>query len=144
MKILFTSSNSPLSVIIRSITKEPVSHCAILCEDYVVQSNLLGIGIEDYTTLQKSATIVYELDIPDNYQRIFNLFAEYRNAPYDIGALLYLGLRYLIPQLPKANLWRQSGSFLCTEWVTEYLDGQVDSTISPYQLYLKLKEKLNE
>lgn len=60
---------------------------------------------------------------------------------YDFGALFYLALRVLFPWLPKKNLWQTSGMFLCTEWVTEVLEGEEDSMITPYKLFLRLKEE---
>jgi hypothetical protein len=60
---------------------------------------------------------------------------------YDFTGLLYMGLRYLLPFLPRHNLWAISGSFLCTELITEVIDGEEDPDITPYNLYLSLKEK---
>ena len=82
--------------------------------------------------------IVYSLDVPDHPERILDGIARKRHALYDFGAMFYLGLRCLLPWLPKKNLWQCTGMDMCTEWATDILDGEPDSMITPYQLYQKL------
>lgn len=138
MRILFTRSGTPLSRAIRAVTKEPVSHCAIQLGELVVHSNLYGVHLETLHYFQTHSEIVYEVDIPDNIEGLHNSLDRDEGKWYDIGALLYLGLRYVIPCLPKKNLWQCSGMYLCTEFVTEVINGEADSLVTPYQLYVKL------
>lgn len=141
MQILFTKSNSLLSRMIRKVTGEPVSHCAIASNGYVVHSNLRGVIIETRDYFEAHSQVVYTVEIEDCMDRVTELLATESHATYDIGALLYLGLRYLIPALPKKNLWQSSGMYLCTEWVTTAVNQKTDSMITPYQLYLTLSNK---
>lgn len=140
MEILFTRSNSPLSRIIRHLTKEPVSHCAISINGWIIHSNLYGIHadpIEKFTS-----EVIYRVPVEYNAEALISALAAYQGKHYDFGALLYLGLRSVCPVLPKKNLWQTTGMFLCTEWVTTVLDEKEDSMITPYQLYLKLKDRI--
>jgi hypothetical protein len=141
MRILFTKSRYPLSKVILAVTKEPVSHCAISYGPWVIHSNLRGVHVELCTSFEKTSEIVFSVPVRDNWPATLRALSTSEFRPYDIGALLYLGLRYLCPWLPKKNLWQSSGMFLCTEWVTAVLDGTPDSMITPYGLYLRLKEK---
>lgn len=141
MRILFTRSELLLSKAIRAVTKEPVSHCAIECAGWVIHSNMYGVHVELPQTFEKRSEIVYSVDIPFDISRVMNVLAKNEQKPWDFGAALYMGLRYLLPFLPKKNLWQSSSMYLCTEWVTEVLGGVPDSLITPYQLYLKLKSK---
>jgi hypothetical protein len=86
-----------------------------------------------------NSSIIESVELPDNLEKVINLLAKYDGNFYDFGALFYLGLRSLFPFLPKANLWQTTGMFLCTEWITEVVDGKENSMITPHQLYLKLK-----
>lgn len=139
MQILFTTSNSLLSRLIRRVTKEPVSHCAIAHNNWVIHSNLLGVHMELASTFTKHSKVVHSVQIPENMDKLMHVMSQYDQRPYDFGALLYLGLRFCMPFLPAKNLWQTTGMFLCTEWVTEFLFGGEDHTITPYQLYLRLK-----
>lgn len=142
MNVIFTRSDSIMSRIIRRITGEGVSHCALATPEYVIHSNMLGLhinSIEEFAET-KGMSIMYSVNVPDNYELLFRKFAEHRNSKYDFGALAYLWARFLIPCLPKANLWQTSGMLLCTEWITEYINDEEDSMITPYKLYLKLSK----
>lgn len=144
MRILFTKSSSPLSRVIRAVTKEPVSHCAIDCSGWILHSNLYGVHVELPQTFTSHSEIVYSIDIPFDINKIMATLAKDELKFYDYGALLYLGLRYLFPFLPKKNLWQSSNMYLCTEWVTDVLASNPDSMITPYQLYLQLVSKQGE
>lgn len=140
MRLLFTKSGSLLSRAIRWLTKEPISHCAIEFGGYVAHSNLLGVHIELKETFEAHSTVVFAIGIEDSPMRLHMALEKADQHPYDFGALLYLGLRCLCPWLPKANLWQTTGMYLCTEWVTEVLYGEADSTITPFQLYERLNK----
>lgn len=140
MQVLFTRSNSILSRMIRHVTGEPVSHCAISCGGWIVHANLLGVHVELPQTFTKHSEVVYSIELPYDQDKLMVTLSKYDQRPYDFGALLYLGLRFLLPFLPVKNLWQTTGMFLCTEWVTEFLFGGEDHTITPYHLYLRLSK----
>lgn len=140
MRILFTKNNSIVSRLIRRVTGEPVSHCVVDCGGWIIHSNFLGVHVELIQSFEKSSEIVFECGIPYDTQRVMSALAAHEGAMYDFGGMAYLGLKCLFPFLPKKNLWQHTGMYLCTEWVTEILDGRPDSMITPYQLYLKLSQ----
>lgn len=127
-----------MSRLIRRVTKEPVSHVVVAAAGYVIHSNLLGVHAEPKQTFKSE--FVYSIDLPPNYERLLGLFIKRRGSLYDFGALFYLGLRVLLPFLPKKNLWQSSGMYLCTEWAEEVIDVEADAMLTPYKLYLKLSE----
>jgi hypothetical protein len=146
VRILFTYGHNPLSSAIRHITDEPVSHVAIQTDqDRIIHSNFLGLHIEDsedfFFFSRLFDFIEVEVDDIKFYSRLAALHAEYRG--YDFKALLFLGIRYLLPKswTPKVNLWEVTNQYICTELVSFMLDGEPDSMITPYQMYLKLKQK---
>jgi len=142
--LLFTASNMPGSWLIRNVTKEPLSHVGIQIGDAIIHSTILkGVTVDSYNQFMCNKTIVWSipLNVPkDHLYEIPNTLG----AKYDILGLLYLGLRYLIPILPKKNLWQMTGMFMCTEFVTDVINEKEDSMITPYGLYTKLKDKKND
>jgi hypothetical protein len=149
MNILFTRSNTWMSKIIREVTGEPVSHCAIRAEGFVIHVNLLGLQIEKTEDFYKTNQLIYHVELGDGrigsrhagLTFLLEKISGKGRMAYDIGALLYLGARYILPFLPKKNLWQCTGMYLCTELITEILDNKEDSMITPYKLYLKLANK---
>jgi len=140
MDILFTTTQSPLSKAIRGLTEEPVSHCALYQDGWVLHSDLLGVRVEPFSVFTKRNTILHVLQAPDA-RELLSLAEKYAGKKYDYLGLLYLGARYIIRWLPKANLWQTTGMFLCTELVTSAIHSEEDSMITPYKLYLKLKKE---
>lgn len=138
MRLLFTRSEKIASRLIRLVTGEPVSHCAIEVGNYVIHSNFLGVISELKEDFLGSVTVWGSIELPDDYQKMFDVTCRGFGRKYDFGALLYLAVRVLCPWLPKKNLWQCSGMFLCTEWVTHVVDGQADSMITPFKLYERL------
>lgn len=128
-----------MSRVIRCITGEDVSHCALRVHGWILHSNLYGV----HAVLPQDfhGEVVYSIEVAYNPEAVVRALAEYQGRAYDFGALLYLALRICCPWLPKQNLWQSSGMFLCTEWVTQVVDGRADSMITPYQLYQRLKER---
>lgn len=148
MIILFTRNNTVLSRIIRGITGEEVSHCAICISDYVIHINLLGLQVQHVVDFSQNNIVVDSIPIhgpaPADIAELLEKLVGNGRMGYDYLGLLYLGLRYLLPGLvPKQNLWQVSGMFLCTEFVTNFLDGREASTTTPGQLALYLKD-INE
>ncbi len=140
MRILFTKSDSILSKVIRAVTKEPVSHCAIECSGWIIHSNLYGVHVELPQNFLNHSEIMYSVEIPFDPNKVMATLAKDEFKFWDIGAALYIGLRCWLPFLPKKNLWQSSDMYLCTEWVMDALEEVPDPMITPYQLYLKLKE----
>lgn len=127
-----------MSRLIMAVTDDPCSHVVIEAAGFVIHSNLLGVHAEDSAGFKPD--IVFSVPIPSSYDKLLGVFAGANGSPYDFGAMFYLGARKLCPWLPKKNLWQCTGMFLCTEWVTRYLDGVEDSEITPYKLYKRLLE----
>ena len=146
--ILFTKKDKWGSKLIRKVTGEPVSHCAILKGLKVIHSSWEkgGVTQESFFDFGGENQIVYHVDIPiKNHEEFIKLLDKTYNKPYDILGFIYLGLRLLFPSVaPKANLWQITGMFLCTEFVTYLLDKKEDSQITPYKLYLKLSEEVKQ
>lgn len=140
IELLFTASNAIGSRIIRGVTKEPVSHVAIhIIGTGVMHSTLLqGVVMENYDEFVSNKTTVISHPV-----KITNPFAftHLIGHWYDLLGLLYLGIRYFIPILPKKNLWQVTGMFMCTEFATKVLLGKENSMITPYQLLLKFQER---
>jgi len=144
MYLLFTRSNSIMSRLIRSVTGEPVSHVAVSYGDLVIHSNLLGVRQEFLSTFTKHSTVVYSLEVSGNID-VWEKLKQYEGSTYDFGALFYLLLlhvpviRSILPS--NKNLWQSTSMFLCTEWAITVTDGEEDSVITPYQLYLRKAKK---
>ena len=115
MKILFTKSDLLGSKLIRAVTEEPVSHCAILHGDQVTHSTFYGVVTESYEEFAAVNEVVHSVEV----KNAPILIKGHKGSCYDFGAFIYLGLRLLFPLiLPKKNLWQTTGMFLCTEFVT--------------------------
>lgn len=139
MEILFTTTNLITSRLIKKITKEPVSHCAIRIGAFVIHSNFKGVIIEPYSVFIRANQVIYKISGLTYPIKIDRTLRKHYGKSYDFGALFFLGLRYLCPKLvSKQNLWQSTGMFLCTEFVTQFLDEKENSLITPYKLYLKL------
>ena len=144
--ILFTHGKNPLSWLICKLTKEPTSHCAIQYDGWVLHSNFYGVHWERRLEFEHKCEIVHAVAVEDDPKRLITLAAEFGGkAGYDFFGLAYLGLRFALRMiglhLPKKNLWQMSGMFLCTEWVSLYANGEVDSEITPEKLYERLLTK---
>lgn len=143
MQILFTAGHSWFSRTIQHVLDEPVSHVAIQCGETVIHSNLLGVHVISTATFHKHATVILRYNTPDQPQKILDALSRVDRSMYDFGALLFLGFaflarRYLHVPLPKMNLWQATGMYLCTELVTEVIDGEADSLTTPYGLFKRL------
>lgn len=144
----------PASKLIMELTGESVSHTVIRNGNFVYQSSFSGVEqvrtndfLSKYTvgfSLCPSVYGRYRLN-DDLVERLIERVVKLRGTPYDFPSLLYLGLRYSLfnafkISIPKKNLWQVSGLFLCTEFVEDVIGINTDSMITPYKLYLKLKE----
>ena len=150
MRILFAKSGSPLSILIRAITREPVSHCAIQIGDFVVHSNLLGVHIEGAKHFRTAVTVLYEVETnhPDAVAMLLlaKMLDQYEGSLYDFGGFAFLGVWLILKRwfklpIPQVNLWREPGHYLCTEFVTAVINQKPDGMVTPYQLYLTIKDR---
>jgi len=141
MEVLFARSTKIGSILIQEVTKEDCSHCAILDSSIsmVVHSSFGGVARLPLKDFLAGHTIVHRVRLGIELNEAKIPFG----ASYDYAAFLYLGLKFLLMQigikLPKVNLLNISGAFICTELVSLEVLGAVDSTITPHQLYEKLK-----
>lgn len=145
MKVLFTAGNSFVGRAIRYMTREPVSHVALQIGDLVVHSTLFGPEVRSINYFNKKYKIVYTVDLPDSHISVAPVLDRYDKRAYDYWCLVYLGMRYAALRalgiaLPKVNLWEVSGMYTCTEFVTGILLEKPDSMITPYGLFLKMKQ----
>lgn len=149
MKVLFIDGTSILGKAIKDLTGDPVSHVALEFPNLgiIVHSNLLGLHIEWASHFREGHIIKYEIEIPstpeEDKEKLTKFLDKYEFTMYDFGALLFLGMIFLIRKyvkipMPKQNLWQMTGMFMCTEWATDYVYNEEDSMIRPYTLYLKL------
>jgi hypothetical protein len=130
MKLIWTKSHLPLSVVIRAITGDDCSHFAFVFESQsnglVFQSNLLGTGTEFFSKLAKSwgFQVVHETDLTMDVaeeDRAWDIIVnEYSDVGYNFKGALYLGWRKLLFRIfkrpiPKANRWAQPGTMFCDQ-----------------------------
>ena len=143
MKVLFTTRNSVVSNLIKKVTHEAVSHCAIESHGFIVHSNQHGVLIEPLSKFKKKNQIVDSVDVGKGNKKLLKALSQTHRKGYDIPGLLYLGLKFSLGKigikLPKKNLWQTTGMYLCTEFVTHVLDGKENSMITPGQLLNRLK-----
>lgn len=139
--VLFTRSRLLGSRLIRAVTGEPISHCAMLDTDtwIVTHSTLSGIRKDTLAKFKLVNEIRYI--VPVYPSRSPN-----PSAHYDYGAFLYLGLKLILSKvgirLPKKNLWQSTGMYICTEFIS----GQVlekELQLTPMGLYRLLTSKRN-
>jgi hypothetical protein len=93
-----------------------------------------------YEWAQKNQLIAVESwpkSVPD--PKIEDL-AQHGGSWYDVGALLFLAMCYLFRASPKKNLWNHPNAKMCTEYVTKVLLGTENSTITPWELRLLVKD----
>lgn len=158
MKIIWTKSTKPLSLLIRWVFNEPVSHVAFVFDHkLVIHSNLLGVNLQWFNTFKKHCEIVYckeyDLTLEQEEEIYQGLLDTYDGASYDWGAFIFLAYRGLLWRLfnipiPNKNPWAHKGMFLCDElvtvlppWLVE-LPNDVDFGImTPYKVYNILKEQ---
>lgn len=156
MRLIWTKSKLPLSVAIRTVLQEPVSHFGIVFDNGIVfHSNLLGSHIEWFGTFSKHCEIVYSLEFTLNLEdeeKIYRAILDtYDDKPYDYGALFYFAYRAILLRtigkpLPTTNELQSADKFLCTELATCLPDNIIPAAIkaedlgivSPYQLYLQI------
>jgi hypothetical protein len=140
VQILFTRSNLIGSRLIRYVLKEPVSHVAIrFPKGNILDSTAQGKRVSSYKDFTRRNEIVFSLTLELTSKQLVSICWSKWN--YDWGAFLYLGVRALLPFLPKKNLWQTTGMYLCSELVANIVKGTELSHLTPYQLYLLLQKE---
>jgi hypothetical protein len=158
MKLIWTKNHQPLSVLIRHLFKEPCSHFAVVLDDQIVfHSNMSGAHIEWYPSFKKNQTIVFEIEVEENGDEVYNallgryheLLDKYDGKPYDFGGLLYgfwraILWRFFNKPIPTTNAWAKADAFMCVELFVglplknpPQLPRDI-AMVSPYQIYLAL------
>lgn len=125
MKLIYTKSKQPLSVLIRGALKEPVSHFAIVFDNgFVFHSNLLGVHPQWFSTFKKNVEIVFELEYNCGQEKEeeswLKIVTKYDGRSWDFKAAFYWGYRLVLKwafgcELPAKNKWASSDDVLCTE-----------------------------
>jgi hypothetical protein len=147
IEIAFTRSNLIMSRVIRGVTGEDVSHCAIIVDNlWVIHSNFKGVNAEYIGDFTEVNTIVDRIPYNGNRERILDMLEDYHSSSYDFWAMIYSGLLLILHRcvprfIPKQNLWQTSGMFICTEFLSKVIFNQEDSLITPGQLREKLRAK---
>jgi hypothetical protein len=156
MKLIFTKSSSPLSVLIRWGLREPFSHFAVVFDEkFVMHSNLYGINLAWLRTFLKHSEIMAEIPVPislDHEEILYrNLLDSYDGRHYDYGAFLFFMWRGFLNRIfkipfPRKNRFGNKEAFLCTEVALLLPLGlqlpQDLGMISPYRLYNILKSQM--
>ena len=160
MRLIWTKSNAPLSVLIRAITGQDCSHFALVLYEkspgpIVFESNLLGTHPKFYQTFLKHCSVVHEkiFDLPQETEdKIMDLIVKkYDGLGYDFGGVFYLGWRILIKRLfkfplPEKNKWASVDKFFCDEVydILNHIDGfqkldAIGAMNTPCDTWIKLK-----
>lgn len=149
MEIIFTKQDVVISRLIRKVTGEPVSHVAFIYMGNVYHSNHKGASICTLKKFRKTSEIVYRLKLPKKYDLCFHYqFARLEDSAYDLPAALYAGWRILLNKylgiaFPAVNKFNFKNAYMCTELAQKVMKIDVDSFITPYALYLKIKDMVN-
>lgn len=169
MKLIWTKSKQPLSLLIRWGLNEPCSHFAIVFDEdrggIVFESNLKGSNIRYYPTFKKKCEVVREIDIPlslEKEEKVYHSILDvYDSKSYDYTAFAYFVWRAFLKKcfgvpLPKKNKWNTKDSYICVGLALALKERSVDlpvhlavalesipdfEMISPEQLYQKLITK---
>jgi hypothetical protein len=159
MILVFTHSDKAFSKAIMNITGEPVSHCAVIINEYVIHSNMLGVRVDKVRDFLDHNKIVVSLRMSQEDQKRLllmilletQILAKYaklakKRTMYDYGGFVFLGLNLILNKifgvkLSDKNLWQESGAYLCTELLQEIIDkSYINSMVTPYKLCSSLEE----
>ena len=128
MKFIGTKSLKPLSILIRLITGEPISHFAIVFNSpgggLMFESNLLDTHPKFYRTAEKHMTVVDEIEIKlpleQEDQAWDHCIDRFDDRGYDFWGAIYLGLMVLRERIfgdprPLYNKWATEHRLFCDE-----------------------------
>lgn len=158
MRLVWTKSNLPLSLLIRAITGEDCSHFLFVFDNGIAfESNLLGTHPKFWAS-DSGFTIVHQLAVPvpqEIEDKIWNkVIFKYSAKPYDYLGALYLGWRTLLKRIfgiakPKLNAWKENDAFYCDE-IYDALDGVPNLPVfnvsggmeTPHEVFARLENYL--
>lgn len=158
MKIVFTKNNYPLSILIRKITGENVSHLAIVFDDiFLVELNLFGVSMNHFGKFKKKQKIIHEVDIkliPEQEEKIWKSMIEFYGLyKYDIVFLLYSAFCVIVKRLFKKEIKKKilddDKKALCYELILLLqnsfnfnfgIEENKKHLLTPGKIYTKLKE----
>lgn len=128
MKLIWTKSKLPLSVLIRNFLGSDCSHFAIVFESrgsgLMFESNLLGTHPRFYKTALKHMEVVHELDIILTIEQENDIWDEivekFDGRKYNYKGFLYFCYRAILKKLfkmplPDKNIFSQPGTYLCDQ-----------------------------
>ena len=129
MKLIWSKSKSPLSLLIRTITGEDCSHFAIVLYDgkpgeIMFESNLLGTHPCFYQNSMKTHTLVHQVDVPCDQaveDKVWDtVVKKFDGKGYDFLGVLYLGWRKILYRalrspIPAINKWASPHRYFCDE-----------------------------
>jgi len=142
--VMFTRSSKIGSKLIREITGEPVSHCAIYVPSFgfVWHSTIPTITALSLAGFEETH-VIYDWVPVVLTEEQFTKMRTLKGSYYDFFSFFYIGLRLLFRKinisLPKADLRKISGAFLCTEFVQTVVGIENDPYMTPFKLYKVLK-----
>ncbi len=142
IQVVFTTSDTFVGRAIKYLTGEEMTHVGLYQNKKFLHSSLAGVEIATRKEFTAVREIVGTVDVKTD-KSLEEIAAKFGSRGYDYKALVWLGARYFLKKfcgidIPKVNLWNITGMYTCTELVTEILDGEADSLITPYQLYERL------
>jgi hypothetical protein len=134
--VLFSTTDSVFSKAICQATRSPASHTAILYNNMVWESKFLrGVRCTPFSDWAKINRIISAEPWPES-AKPFNPddLLVYSNSWYDVGALLFLSVCYLLGTTPKSNLWNHPQAKMCTEYVYSVIFGEGNALVTPWEL----------
>lgn len=151
MKILFSASDLIGSKIIRNITEEDVSHCAIYLDNFnlVIQSVFSGFDIKSVEEFRVVNRIVHSVEVVkskgEEADFLVDVIKKNFGRWYDFGGLVFIGIslllkKYFNRKMPTQNLWSDSSFDYCIELVVKEFpvikdDIDFSETLTPGGLY---------
>jgi hypothetical protein len=143
MIILFTAGNNVVSKAIRELTRYPASHVAVQFGNYVFHSNMTGPKFELLDEFLKHSHIVRSYVGPPTNQMdlldMVDFYARRQHRKYDFLLFLWLTAHclwaYSLKKPVKPSDMKQvTGAYLCTEFVSTFLNTDKTSIYLPEQL----------
>jgi hypothetical protein len=143
--ILFTKSDKIGSKMIREVTREPVSHCAVYVPSmgFVWHSTIPKVEAVAYPQFIKKCDVVYSVEVDITGEQL-NAIREIHGKAYDYLSFFMVGFRILMRKIglwvPKVDLRGLSSVYLCTELVERAVGIPNNPYITPYKLYRMIHE----
>lgn len=125
MKLIGSSSQSPLSWLIRKICGEPITHVSIAFDDIIIfHSTPIGTNfkwLSDFTEKNKIHKVIeLPLNLEDEEEIFFTIISKRKKRKYDWLGIMFQGVMrirkiiFRIP-IPTKNLWQSGNKDYCVE-----------------------------